>query len=198
MSDETKYRAILLFGAPGSGKGTQGKAIGTLPGFVHLSMGDVFRSLDAESELGRVFRQYSSQGQLVPDEITIGLWADHVRKLVAAGKYRPEADVMILDGVPRNPRQATLIEAHVRPLCLLHLEARNEEEMVARLKRRALLEGRQDDADESVIRNRFRAYDAETRPVLQCYPESLIRSVDAAQSPLAVLRDVAAEILAAL
>jgi len=198
MDNSTKYRAILMFGAPGSGKGTQGKALGTLPGFVHLSMGDVFRSLHPHSELGRVFREYSSQGKLVPDTVTIQLWVEHVRRLIEEGRYRPEADVMILDGVPRNPHQAELIAEHVQPLRLIHLEAKNEDEMVARLKRRALLEGRQDDADEKVIRNRFRAYDAETRPVLQCYPEKLIYSVDAGQSPLAVLRDVVEGILAVM
>jgi adenylate kinase len=198
MGDSSKYRAILIFGAPGSGKGTQGKAVGTLPGFVHLSMGDVFRSLDADSPLGRVFKQYSSQGQLVPDAVTVQLWVEHVGKLVSAGRHRPQTDVMILDGLPRNPQQADLIEGHVHPLRLIHLEAADEAQMVERLKRRALLEGRQDDADETVIRSRFRAYDAETRPVLQCYPRELVWSVNAVQTPLEVMRDVIAGILAVL
>jgi len=194
----TKYRAILMFGAPGSGKGTQGKVVGALPGFLHMSMGDVFRSLNTKSELGRIFKQYSTQGKLVPDNITIQLWVEHVAKLVTGGRFAPLSDVMILDGLPRNPRQAELIREYVQPLRLIHLEARNEAEMVERLKRRAQLEGRQDDADETIIRNRFREYDAETRPVLACYDASLIYSVDAAQTPLEVLRDVTTGIIGAL
>ena len=69
-----KYRAILLFGAPGAGKGTQGKILGQIPNFVHFSCGDAFRNLRVDSSLGRVFMEYASKGQLVPDEPTIELW----------------------------------------------------------------------------------------------------------------------------
>lgn len=193
-----KYRAIMMFGAPGSGKGTQGKVVGALPGFLHLSMGDVFRSLDEDSELGRTFKEYSSQGKLVPDELTIKLWAEHVGKLVDSGEFDPKSDIMILDGLPRNPNQAHLIDEYVEPLRLIHLEARDQAQMVDRLKRRALVEGRQDDADEKVIRSRFREYDAETRPVLDSYPKRLVYPVDAVQTPLEVLRDVVAGILASI
>jgi len=66
-----RYESILLFGAPGSGKGTQGKIIGTIPGFYHSATGEIFRSLDLQSEMGRVFWEYAGKGKLVPDEITI-------------------------------------------------------------------------------------------------------------------------------
>ena len=72
MSD--LFRTILLFGAPGSGKGTQGKILGQIPGFFHLSCGDVFRALQPESDLGRMFLEYSSRGQLVPNDLTVKLW----------------------------------------------------------------------------------------------------------------------------
>ena len=67
------YRTFLLFGAPGAGKGTQGKILGTIPNFFHFACGDAFRNLKIESELGRTFIDYSSQGKLVPDEPTIEL-----------------------------------------------------------------------------------------------------------------------------
>ena len=60
------YRTILLFGAPGSGKGTQGKILGSIPGFFHCACGDVFRSLDLKTEIGQAFLAYSSRGELVP------------------------------------------------------------------------------------------------------------------------------------
>ena len=66
-----KYRAILLFGAPGAGKGTQGKILGQIPNFVHFSCGDAFRNLRVDSQLGRVFMEYASKGQLVPDEVVV-------------------------------------------------------------------------------------------------------------------------------
>ena len=68
-----QYRTYLLLGAPGSGKGTQGKILGNIPRFFHLSMGDVFRALDTRTVIGQKFIDYSSRGQLVPDEITMEL-----------------------------------------------------------------------------------------------------------------------------
>ena len=86
-----KIKTILLFGAPGSGKGTQGKMLGTLPGFRHLACGDVFRSIDLNSEIGKVFLQYSSKGELVPDDFTVRLWREHIDKLIHTGGFRPRA-----------------------------------------------------------------------------------------------------------
>ena len=68
-----KYETYLIIGAPGSGKGTQGKILGAIPRFFHCACGDVFRSLDTRTELGQAFLEYSSKGQLVPDEITVQL-----------------------------------------------------------------------------------------------------------------------------
>ena len=69
----SKYRIYLIFGASGSGKGTQGRTLGTLPCFFHCACGDVFRSIDTRTSLGKAFHEYSSKGQLVPDEITVEL-----------------------------------------------------------------------------------------------------------------------------
>jgi len=190
MSADQKYRTILLFGAPGSGKGTQGKVLGTLPGFFHLSCGDVFRTLNPKSELGTIFLQYSSQGKLVPDNFTIRLWLEHVHHLMHAHQFRPDEEILILDGIPRNAHQAELMEEYIDVIRLVYLEARDEEQMVARLRRRALHENRLDDANEEVIRRRFREYEAESRPVLDFYPQERIYTVDAGATPLEVLQEI--------
>ena len=75
----SRYKTILLLGAPGAGKGTQGKVLGTIPGFYHCACGDVFRNIDITSQLGRVFYEYSSRGELVPDEITVKMWAENIK-----------------------------------------------------------------------------------------------------------------------
>jgi len=190
MSADPKYRTILIFGAPGSGKGTQGKVLGTLPGFFHLSCGDVFRTLNPKSELGTIFLQYSSQGKLVPDNFTIRLWLEHVHHLMHAHQFRPDEEILILDGIPRNAHQAELMEEYIDVIRLVYLEARDEEQMVARLRRRALHENRLDDANEEVIRRRFREYEAESRPVLDFYPQERIYKVDAGATPLEVLQEI--------
>src|SRR4051794_19248182 len=104
-----KYRTILLFGAPGAGKGTQGKILGTIPQFFHCACGDVFRNLTIESEIGRVFVSYSSRGELVPDEPTIDLWRQSIEGNTRTGRFHPETDTLVLDGIPRNVHQAEML-----------------------------------------------------------------------------------------
>lgn len=188
MNQAQRYRTILLFGAPGSGKGTQGKVLGQIPGFFHLSCGDVFRGLNPTSELGRTFLQYSSQGKLVPDNFTVQLWSEHIHRLVHTHHFHPEGTILLLDGIPRNRHQAEMMDQYIEVLMVLYLEAVDQEQMIARLRRRALHENRLDDANEEVIRGRFREYAAESTPVLDFYPLELIRKVDAGLSPLQVLR----------
>lgn len=181
------FRTILLFGAPGSGKGTQGKILGQIPGFFHLSCGDVFRSLQPESHLARTFLEYSSHGKLVPDDLTVRLWQDHARRLVDSGHFTPESEVLILDGIPRNVPQAELMQQHIEVRHLVYLETHDQEKMLARLHRRALHENRLDDTNEEVIRRRFAEYQRETAPVLEFYPAQLIHTVDAGYRPMQVL-----------
>jgi len=191
-----KFDAMLLLGAPGSGKGTQGKMLGTLPGIVHVAMGDIFRALDKNSELGRIFREYSSKGLLVPDEFVVKLWKQHMDKLVADGKCEPADDQLALDGIPRNVSQARALEQYVSVskivvLCCEH----GIESIIQRMKDRALKEGRADDANEATIRRRFEVYDAETAPVLAHYPKRLRTDVDALQTPIEVAHDILSAVL---
>jgi adenylate kinase len=182
-----KYRCVLLFGAPGVGKGTQGKLLGQVPGFVHMASGDMFRSLDKSSDLARKCREYSSKGLLVPDDVTIDVWEDHVRRQVDQGAYRPDVDLLVLDGIPRNVDQCKALDKHIDVLQVVHLAAPSVGEMVERLKGRALKEGRADDADESVIRRRFEVYDEETAPLLGYYDASLVSETVAVGLPAEIL-----------
>lgn len=186
----TRYQTILLFGAPGAGKGTQGKVLGTVPGFYHLSCGEVFRTLDLSSELGRTFLAFSSKGELVPDELTIKMWQQNMHARTVLSEYKPHADLLVLDGIPRNVNQARIMEKHIKVLLVVHLVCSDKEEMIKRLRRRALKENRADDAREDVIRRRWDVYEKETFPVLEYYPASIIRTVDAVGSPGRVLQHV--------
>jgi adenylate kinase len=165
----TLYRAILLFGAPGSGKGTQGAILGALPGFVHVSSGEIFRSLNVGSALGRVFLEFSSRGELVPDDFTIQLWKEYVDGLVKLGRFDPATDTLILDGIPRNVQQSILLDSLIIVQRLYYLYCEDKEIMFMRLKRRALIENRLDDASDEVIGKRIATYDEETSPVLRHY-----------------------------
>ncbi|MBT4583539.1 MAG: nucleoside monophosphate kinase [Phycisphaerae bacterium] len=182
-----KYPSILLFGPPGVGKGTQGQMLGSIPGFFHLATGDMFRSLDKESEIGMEFTRYSSQGLLVPDFLTVRLWRQHVDQLIARELYNPTSDILLLDGIPRSVPQAESMNEHVNPIVIIHLVCQDLNEMVKRMQKRATEQGRPDDADESVIRKRFEVYSEQTAPVLACYDEAIIANIDALGTQAEVL-----------
>src|SRR2546425_3842981 len=106
---EMKYRTYLLFGAPGSGKGTQGKILGAIPRFFHCACGDVFRQLDTRTPVGQAFLEYSSKGELVPDEITVKLWMARIGDMVGSHTFKPDLDALVLDGIPRSVNQAQIM-----------------------------------------------------------------------------------------
>jgi adenylate kinase len=183
-----RYQTILLFGAPGAGKGTQGKILGVIPGFYHLSCGEVFRTLDMTTELGKTFMEYSSKGLLVPDDVTVRMWQLNMHARTVLADYKPNVDLLVLDGIPRNTTQAKLLEKHLNVLKIIHLVCPDKEEMIKRLRRRALKENRIDDAKEEVIRKRWEVYERETFPVLEFYPKNLVAEVNAQGSPARVLQ----------
>jgi adenylate kinase len=185
-----RFQTVLLFGAPGSGKGTQGKILGNVPGFYHLSCGEVFRTLDTSSELGQTFIEYSSKGLLVPDDATVKMWHQNMHARTILGSYKPNVDLLVLDGIPRNVVQAKLLEKHLAVLQIIHLVCRDKEDMILRLRKRALKENRVDDAKEEVIRKRWEVYEEETFPVLNYYPKSIVKEVDATGSPARVLEHI--------
>jgi adenylate kinase len=188
------YKALLLLGAPGSGKGTQGKILGTIPGFFHCACGDVFRAVDIRSDFGQAFLKYSSKGQLVPDDVTIGLWSAQIDSMVQSGRYKPDIDFLVLDGIPRNTSQAKILESKLDVRRVFHLQCKDKNKVYDRLKRRALKENRLDDINEEVIEHRLRVYEEETKPVLEYYGPKLTTYVNADQWPYQVLRDILSDI----
>ena len=195
MSDSPRLRTLLILGAPGSGKGTQGKVLGSIPRFHHLACGDVFRSLDTRTTLGQKFVEYSSRGELVPDDVTVQLWHANVKQRVDAHQFKPEIDFLVLDGIPRNVEQAQFMEPHIEVLKVFHLSCPDRTELARRLRKRALKDNRFDDANESVIQNRFATYEAETKPILDYYAGERVVDIDASQSPAKVLYDIIGSVM---
>ncbi len=185
-----KYRTYLIFGAPGAGKGTQGKILGAIPRFFHLACGDVFRSLDTRTAIGQAFLEYSSRGALVPDEITVKLWMARIADMVGAHTFKPDIDSLVLDGIPRNIEQAKIMEEMIDVHRVFHLYCPDRDALITRLKKRALKENRFDDANEQTIRSRLAIYEAESKPLLEHYGPEMTKHIDATQPPVRVLYDI--------
>ncbi len=186
----SRIKAFLILGAPGSGKGTQGKVLGSIPRFHHLACGDVFRSLDTRTAIGQKFVEYSSRGELVPDDVTVELWHANLKQRIDSHQFKPEIDFLILDGIPRNVEQAKFMEPHIEVLKVFHLSCPDRTELARRLRKRALKDNRFDDANETVIQQRFATYEAETKPILEYYAGDRILDIDASQAPAKVLYDI--------
>ncbi|HEV7333965.1 MAG TPA: adenylate kinase [Flavisolibacter sp.] len=160
---------LILFGPPGSGKGTQSEKIVERFGLIHLSTGNLLRQeISEKTPLGLEAKNFMDKGQLVPDEVVIGMIDTCLEK-------HPGAKGFLFDGFPRTIAQA---EALDKLLALkktaihkvLALEV-TEDELVRRLLERGKTSGRSDDTDESVIRKRFSVYKEETEPVALYYEE---------------------------
>lgn len=187
---EEKIRVLLLVGAPGSGKGTQGRIIGMLPGFCHCSCGEVFRSVDLNTKTGKEFLEYSREGRLMPDALTIEVWRGYIKTLVDKGRIDPKKDVLVLDGIPRNLSQAQLIEPYIRVVHVFHLYCPSRGHLIERVRKRAMKEGRVDDADESVINHRLDQYESDVQSLLKFYKSEIVQKIDAIRSADIILRDV--------
>ena len=186
----SRYRTILLFGMPGSGKGTQGTVLGSLPDMVHVSCGDIFRKLPKWGVLGKEIAQYTSEGKLVPDDLTVRIWKRHVQILELQELLLPEQHTLILDGLPRNYTQAEQLDDMLDVIQIFHLNITDTRKASERLKARALRENRLDDMNEKVIKERLRVYYEETFQTLSFYDKSLVCEIDASKSPLNVLKTI--------
>lgn len=194
-ADGLCYQAVMLVGPPGVGKGTQGKMLAQIPGIFHVSSGDMFRELDINSKCGQIFQQYASVGKLVPDDITIKIWQDYMETKVREGTYTPECDLLILDGIPRNIVQAALIAPYIKIFKVIFMVCEDREVMFKRIRGRAHKENRIDDTQEVVVRYRWDLYKRDTEPLIDHYPQELIRIIDADNIPAYVLNQILSEIV---
>lgn len=184
-----KVSAFLIFGPPGSGKGTVGAKLAATTGLKHLSTGDIFRGLSPASESGKLFASYANAGKLVPDEVTIQIFSRYINGLIDTNKFDPAKDAFLLDGIPRTVAQAELIKEVVSVKHIFVLDIADYSVIVDRLLKRAAIEGRKDDADESIVQARIKEYETKTAAVLSAYDGSLITKINGNQTPNEVFRD---------
>jgi len=161
---------LILFGPPGSGKGTQADKLVEKYKLVHISTGDLFRfEMKNETPLGLRAKEYMAKGELVPDEVTVGMLKNRVEQF-------PDASGFIFDGFPRTIPQAEALDAllasegtEISGLVALEVP---DEEIIKRILLRGETSGRPDDNDADIIRNRIEVYRQETTPVYDYYAKS--------------------------
>lgn len=179
------HRGILLFGYPGSGKGTQGKILAALPGFHHVAMGDILRAVTPGHPLYDRVQSYVRKGDLVPDDLVMDLFARHIALL------KPEdSDILVIDGVPRNSRQVERLNDVVQVIKIFKLSVYDEKLVIDRMRRRAKAQNRPDDASDEVIQHRLDVYRRETESCIKAYPGTLLTRIHAAQSVFDVHLDI--------
>jgi adenylate kinase len=187
---------VILIGAPGAGKGTQAKLLQEALGLPHVSTGDLFRyNLKNETELGQLAKSYMDRGELVPDQVTVAMVKDRLA--------RPDCQRgALLDGFPRTKAQAIafddlLAEIDGQINIVAHIFV-DREVLVERLLKRAQIEGRADDNEET-IRTRMKVYEEQTQPLLDYYGEKgLVVEVNGQQSIAGVNSDLIAVIQEAI
>ncbi len=157
---------IALFGVPGAGKGTQSKLLSDKMGFVHISTGDIIRrEIEAGTECGKKAEEVISKGELLADKIIFEMFRKELERLMNPSGF-------LFDGFPRTVKQAQMLDELLSSLdmklnALMELLI-SEEESLARLLKRAEIEGRVDDNPE-IIRERFRQYKSKTAPIADYY-----------------------------
>jgi adenylate kinase len=184
-----KYRAILLMGPPGAGKGTVSSFLNLAGAQVHLSTGEIFRHLSPETPQGKQIHSLLKAGALIPDEWVMEIWQQHVEGMIATSRFNPEEQDLLLDGIPRTVRQAQLLEESVELRHIIVLEAADPKELWRRIARRSTQQGRSDDQEEA-WKERYSLYQKETQAVLNHFPSSKISRFNALQKPLEVMRDI--------
>jgi adenylate kinase len=166
---------LILMGPPGSGKGTQARRLVDASGAIQLSTGDLFRAnIMQGTDLGKLAQSYMSKGQYVPDKVTVNMVRTRLAEIPASTR-------IIFDGFPRTVAQAeeleTLLKERGRRLGAVLLLDVPRDELLARLQKRASVEGRADDTPD-VIAKRLDVYQEQTRPVIEHYEKKgLLRRI---------------------
>ena len=180
---------IVLMGAPGAGKGTQAKMLQERLGIPQVSTGDLFRyNLKNNTKLGQLAKGYMDKGELVPDEVTVAMVKDRLSQQDASSGA-------IMDGFPRSPAQAEAFDEMLAGMNdgvdVVPVVDVDQDELVGRLLKRAELEGRADDNEET-IRTRMRVYEESTAPLIDFYEKKgLVRRVNGQQP----IDEVSAELI---
>lgn len=187
-------KSILLFGPPGSGKGTQAELLcNYFNNIYHLSTGELFRKLDKNSELSKKCQSYFNLGQLVPDEIVIDIFNLEVIELIKSKKFNVKTDILLLDGIPRTANQLKLLN-NINIIKVIFLNCNDNEILVKRIIERGKTSNRVDDLDENKIKTRISVYLKDTLLTINNIDKNKILEIDCNKDKVLINKKIIKEI----
>ncbi|MDA8773628.1 nucleoside monophosphate kinase [Chlamydiia bacterium] len=190
-----KIPAILIYGAPGSGKGTQAVLLEKLFPLKQFSTGDIFRSIPKTSTLWKSLdKDYISKGMLVPDEKTVEIFKHYIEASIKMFKFDPEQEYALLDGIPRTTEQLSIIQRFMDIKAVIVLEKVDNNILIERIIERGKRQNRTDDTDRNIINNRLNIYYETTQKLLKEIDDKQIIRVDGNLEKHAVLHHICEEL----
>jgi adenylate kinase len=173
--------AILIFGPPGVGKGTQGKILNKKECFYHLSSGELFRSMNYSTSAGKKVKECEKNGEFVSDGLVMELFRERLETIIEKGEINPKNQYLLLDGIPRTVEQVEPTNNIVKIKQIIYLNLDDENILRQRILNRAKVEGRIDD-NPDFIHNRMLDYRNKTLPVLNEYDSGIIVKINGIKS----------------
>ncbi len=172
------FESIIIIGPPYAGKGTQCQLLAKRLDFYHFSSGEMFRKLDASTPIGAKVKQLIDQGKLADDEDLMSLAKQTLELEIKAGRYQPEQQYLLLDGLPRTVGQVPMMAEIFEVKQILVLNGGSREYLIARALRRFKIEGRVDDSNPEKINRRLDTYWQQTEPVIRMYSPKIVVKID--------------------
>jgi adenylate kinase len=178
------YKGIVFFGPPGVGKGIEANRLASEGGYYHFSSGNIFRNLNPDTDIGAEVKKLIDGGNLVPDELTLRIFDEEIAMRIRHIQFNPNAQILILDGLPRTIPQIPYIEDRVNVIHVLYLDA-PEDILLGRMQRRAAKKNRADDQNPEINKHRLEIYKKMTLPILDEYKRinpNLVKYIDGSKS----------------
>ncbi len=189
------YNSILLFGCPGSGKGTQGKLIARNNMFFFFSLGELFRKFKITDSLGKIYQEFASSGKSLPDEYAINICKKALCCNVFLRNFNPIEQILVLDGFPRSYKQYKEMDNFINIKVAIYLLCDNDIALKRILHRKKNKSNRIEDQKKQIILNRINEYRNTIEPLIELIPKEKVVKLNSERSRKEIFKDISKHIM---